>query len=112
MTAVHSWTDEEPKSMNSTASDQLEIPPMPEMGSPLVGGSVAIELTMFSAIGLTAGPQYPPCAALPPTANLGTIVSTLTPMSELIVLMRDTPSAPPSLAARAAKRTSATFGVS
>ena len=40
-----------------TASDQVEMPPMPDIGSPRVSGSVAIWLIMFSAMGLTAGPQ-------------------------------------------------------
>ncbi len=42
--------------MNSAASRQLEMPPMPEIGS-RTSGSCASDETMFSAIGFTAGPQ-------------------------------------------------------
>ncbi len=41
--------------MNSAASRQVAMPPMPEMGSPRT--SRARAATMWSAIGFTAGPQ-------------------------------------------------------
>jgi hypothetical protein len=53
---VHTCTDEQPSRMNSTASRQFEIPPIPLIGS-LNPGSRARLATMCSAIGLTAGPQ-------------------------------------------------------
>ena len=43
--------------MNSAASRQVVMPPMPEIGMPQVSGSRAISATMLSAIGFTAGPQ-------------------------------------------------------
>ncbi len=42
--------------MNSAASCQVAMPPMPEMGMPIFG-CLAIAETMLSAMGLTAGPQ-------------------------------------------------------
>ena len=56
MIAVQTWTLVEPSAMNSAASRQVAMPPMPEMGSP-TSGSAAQRCTMFSAIGFTAGPQ-------------------------------------------------------
>ncbi len=67
---------------------------------------------MFRAIGLTAGPEYPPCEPRPRTAGRVAHVSRSSPTSELIVLMRATPSAPPWRAARAATVMSVMFGVS
>ena len=55
MTAVQTWTLVEPSAMNSAASRQLAMPPMPEIGT--MPGSRASAATMWSAIGLTAGPQ-------------------------------------------------------
>src|ERR1700756_4772832 len=66
---------------------------------------------MFRAIGLTAGPQYPPCVDLPSTSGLGVRVSRSMPVIELIVLIADTASAPPRFAARAITRMSEMFGV-
>jgi hypothetical protein len=44
------------RAMNSAASRQLPMPPMPEMGAPRL--RIARDFaTMFSAIGLTAEPQ-------------------------------------------------------
>ena len=43
--------------MNSAASRQVVMPPMPEIGNPAVSRSRAISATMAMAIGLTAGPQ-------------------------------------------------------
>ncbi len=56
ITAVQTWTLVEPISMNSTASRQSPMPPMPEIGM-RTSGSCAQAPTMLSAIGLTAGPQ-------------------------------------------------------
>ena len=67
---------------------------------------------MLSAIGFTAGPQYPPCELLPSTFGRGANVSKSTPVMELIVLMALTPSAFARLAARATTRMSVMFGVS
>ncbi|MCY1366345.1 hypothetical protein D9M69_532370 [compost metagenome] len=55
--AVHTCTAPQPSAMNSAASRQLPMPPMPEIGRPRVCGSRAISATMFRAIGLTAEPQ-------------------------------------------------------
>ncbi|MNJ65379.1 hypothetical protein D3C77_613880 [compost metagenome] len=57
MAAVHTCTAPQPRAMNSAASRQLPIPPMPLMGRPRVAGSRAISATMFRAMGLTAEPQ-------------------------------------------------------
>ncbi len=67
---------------------------------------------MFSAIGFTAGPQYPPCELLPSTIGRGSKVSRFMPVIELIVLIALSPSAPARLAARATTRMSVMFGVS
>jgi len=56
---------------------------------------------MFSAIGRTAVPQYPPCEPCLPTLGDIVMVSRFTPMMELMVLISETASAPPALAARA-----------
>ena len=56
MAAVQTCTVPQPSRMNSAASRQVVMPPMPEIGSP-TSGSRAICGTMFSAIGFTAGPQ-------------------------------------------------------
>src|ERR1035441_4878458 len=66
MAAVHTCTVPQPSRMNSAASRQPETPPMPEMGMP-TSGSEAICCTRWSAMGLMAGPQYPPCEERPPT---------------------------------------------
>jgi hypothetical protein len=52
---VHTWTDVEPSAMNSAASRQVEIPPMPRDGHAIPGRALAA--TMWSAMGFTAGPQ-------------------------------------------------------
>ena len=54
---MQTCTVPDPSAMNSAASRQVVIPPMPEMGIPAVSGSRAISATMLSAIGFTAGPQ-------------------------------------------------------
>ena len=46
-----------PSAMNSAASRQVVMPPMPEIGRPRVSLSRAISDTIESAIGFTAGPQ-------------------------------------------------------
>ena len=56
ITAVQTCTLVEPISMNSTASRQSEIPPIPEIGMP-TPASFAQAPTMLSAIGFTAAPQ-------------------------------------------------------
>ena len=55
--AVQTCTLVAPSAMNSAASRQVLMPPMPEIGKPGTSGSRAISPTMRSAIGLTAGPQ-------------------------------------------------------
>ena len=67
---------------------------------------------MFSAIGFTAGPQYPPCELFPSTIGLGSNVSRSIPVIELIVLIALSASAPARFAARAGIRISQIFGVS
>ncbi len=57
MTAVQAWTVPAPSAMSSAASRHVAMPPIPELGSPRVSASVAMALTMWSAMGLTAGPQ-------------------------------------------------------
>jgi hypothetical protein len=54
---VQTCTEPAPSAMNSAASRQVVMPPMPEIGRPWVSGSRAISATMLSAIGFTAGPQ-------------------------------------------------------
>ena len=56
MTAVQTCTESAPSRRNSTASCQAWMPPMPLIGT-LIAGSAATAATMFSATGLTAGPQ-------------------------------------------------------
>jgi hypothetical protein len=67
---------------------------------------------MFNAMGLTAGPQYPPCELLPSTLGRGVNVSRSIPVMELMVLIAERPSAPARLAARATTRMSVMLGVS
>jgi hypothetical protein len=57
MAAVQTCTLPAPSAMNSAASRQVVMPPMPEIGNPRVSASRAISATMFMAIGFTAGPQ-------------------------------------------------------
>jgi hypothetical protein len=76
MTAVQTCTEVQPSSRNSAASCQLPMPPMPEMGT---GGPSTVSAmtccTMFNAMGLTAGPQYPPWELMPSTLGRGANVS-------------------------------------
>ena len=55
--AVQTCTLVAPSAMNSAASRQVAMPPMPEIGRPAHSGSRAISPTMRSAIGFTAVPQ-------------------------------------------------------
>ena len=57
MAAVQTCTFCAPSAMNSAASRQVEMPPMPEIDMPGALPSRAISPTMRSAIGLIAGPQ-------------------------------------------------------
>ena len=50
------WSVDAPSKINSTASLQFSIPPMPEIGSCTLG-CCAQFFTMFMAMGFTAGPQ-------------------------------------------------------
>ena len=70
MAAVQTCTVPQPSRMNSAASCQLAMPPMPDMGRAPAGSDCTC-CTMLSAIGLTAGPQYPPWELLPSTLGLG-----------------------------------------
>ena len=88
------------------------MPPIAEIGRPLVAGSLAMSETIDSAIGFTAGPHMPPCVPLPSTACAIVIASRSSPMIELTVLISETASAPPFLAACAGRRMSVMFGVS
>ncbi|MMZ64283.1 hypothetical protein D1872_265960 [compost metagenome] len=98
-------------SMNSTASCQEDTPPIPEIGT-LTSGVRAHSATIFSAMGFTAGPQYPPCAPFPPTWGTVFQVSRSTPARLLIVLIILTASAPPNTAWRATTVMSVILGVS
>src|SRR5580704_3544775 len=98
-----------PSAMCSAASFQYPIPPIPTIG---IFTALATEETRCSAIGFTAGPQYPPCDERPPTFGVGANVSRLTLITELIVLIKLTASAPARSAARATLVMSVTFGVS
>src|SRR5258706_2719506 len=89
ITAVHTCTVVDPSSMNSVASFQVLMPPMPETGALEVMGSWAMVVSIFSAMGLTAGPQYPPNVDLPPTLGFGMKVSRSTPLKDWIVLIRE-----------------------
>jgi hypothetical protein len=53
ITSVHTCTELDPRRMNSTASRQLEMPPMPLMGS-RKRSSRASAATMCIAMGFTA----------------------------------------------------------
>src|SRR6266480_1243253 len=97
--------------MNSAASRHEAMPPMPEIGI-LTVGSAATADTRCSAIGFTAGPQYPPWLDLPATDGCGSNVVRSTPTIELMVLISESASAPPLTAARAMYVISVTFGVS
>src|SRR6267378_3321118 len=111
MTAVQTCSEPAPRAMNSAASRQEAMPPMPEIGI-FTAGSAATAETRWRAIGLTAGPQYPPWLDFPATEGCGSKVDRSTPTIELIVLMSDSASAPPLTAARAMYVISVTFGVS
>ena len=54
MAAVQTCTLPQPSAMNSAASRQVLIPPIPEIGRPSVCSSRAISDTMASAMGVTA----------------------------------------------------------
>jgi len=58
MTAVQIWTAPAPTAMYSTASSQVEMPPMPYTGRP--SAAAAIWATARSPMGFTAFPEYPP----------------------------------------------------
>src|SRR5579872_7100402 len=100
MAAVQTWTEVEPSSMNSTASCQLATPPIPEIGIPTFG-CLATDDTMWSAIGFTDGPQYPPWLLYPLTLGRGAKLSRSTPTRLLKVFTNETASAPPCRAAHA-----------
>ena len=57
MAAVQTCTLPAPSAMNSAASRQVVMPPMPLIGRPRVAGLRATSATMFRAMGFTAGPQ-------------------------------------------------------
>src|SRR3989442_7587438 len=97
--------------MNSAASRHDAMPPIPEMGIFTLESAATAE-TRWSAIGLTAGPQYPPWLDLPATDGCGSNVVRSTPTIEVIVFIRDRASAPALTAARAIYVVSVTFGVS
>ena len=56
ITAVHTCTLEAPRRRNSTASRQVEMPPIPLMGRRKSGLRPSSPV-MNSAMGFTAGPQ-------------------------------------------------------
>src|SRR2546422_9413001 len=95
--------------MNSAASRHDAMPPIPEMGI-FTPGSAATAETRWSAIGLTAGPQYPPWLDLPATDGCGSNVVRSTPAIALMVLLSDNATAPPLTAAPAMYGVSGTVG--
>ena len=101
MAAVQTWSEEAPIKRKSSASSHVWIPPIAETGS-WNSSAFPSRVTMWSAIGLTAGPQYPPDVPWPATEGMGLNVSWSTAITLLIVLMSETPSAPPRCAAIAA----------
>src|SRR5437870_5484740 len=100
MTEVHTCTVVDPSAMTWAAYRQVARPPIPEMGMP-TAGAAAQAATMLSAMGFTAGPQYPPWLPSPRTAGLGAKLSRSMDTIELMVLISEMASAPPALAARA-----------
>ena len=109
---MHTCTLPAPSARNSAASRQVVTPPIPLIGMRDSAGSRAISATMFSAMGFTAGPQYPPCAPFPSIVGSGANRSRSTDVIELMVFIRLTASAPPRIAASAGWRMSVMFGVS
>src|SRR5579862_2868933 len=109
MTAVQTCNELAPSATNSAASGQVPIPPMPLMG---IFTRLAQAETICSAIGFTAGPQYPPCDDFPRTVGRGAKVSRSTLIRLLMVLIREMPWAPPFSAAAAILVMSEIFGVS
>ena len=57
MAAVQTCTLPAPSAMNSAASRQVVMPPMPLIGRPRIAGVRAISETIDRAMGFTAGPQ-------------------------------------------------------
>src|SRR5436190_10189214 len=57
MAAVQTCTVVDPNSINSAASFQVLMPPIPETGTFDVTGSCAIVASIFNAMGFTADPQ-------------------------------------------------------
>src|SRR3954466_14894270 len=99
MAAVHTCTVLAPRSMNSTASFHVLMPPMPDTGTFRVVGSWLIVARNFKAIGFTAGPQYPPKTDLPATYGFGIKVSRSMPVTDCIVLIKERALDPASTAA-------------
>ncbi len=111
ITAVQTCTLVEPISMNSAASRQVAMPPIPEIGT-VTCGSRAQSPTMFSAIGLSSGRRSRRARTSDGDAGSSSRRSRSTPMRLLIVLIIDTASAPPRAAAHRPCRLSVMFGVS
>lgn len=111
---MQTCTVDAPSRMNSAASAPLSTPPMPDSDRP-PPKSEAIRLatacTFASAMGLTALEEYPPGVEYPSTQGSGRRDDRLTPITDAMVLMADTPSHPAASAALAGSRMSVMLGV-
>ena len=102
--AVPTETAVAPAIINSRASSALAIPPIPMIG---IFTAFATWYTMRTATGFTAGPDIPP--VLLARAKVLRLISIFIPV---MVLIRETTSAPPLSAARAISVMSVTLGLS
>mmetsp|Transcript_34967 Transcript_34967/g.75708 ORF Transcript_34967/g.75708 Transcript_34967/m.75708 type:complete len:312 (+) Transcript_34967:76-1011(+) len=114
ITPVHTCTVSQPRSRNSAASMPVSTPPMPErdfLPSYFSLIMVASDMTLASAIGLTALEEYPPGVLYPSTQGSGLSESRLMPMTDWMVLMAARPSRPASSATLPGLVMSVMFGV-
>src|SRR5699024_3091797 len=95
MMAVVTWRVEAPRRINSAASSQVSMPPIPETGSCSSPAADRICCRKRRAIGLTDFPDSPETADLPLIFGRATLLSRSTSVIDLTVLMEEIPSAPP-----------------
>ena len=74
ITEVHTCTLQHPSWMNSRASRQVSIPPIPLKSMFLIIGFCVISRMWRKAIGLTARPEYPDTVFLDETSEPGDMV--------------------------------------